>query len=157
MGIDPSRSNRYRLSAGKRFCRFFFQNRNPRVAQSRNSATLIADIQKFKGMRRPFYPEGSLSIDLSGLRRQTETEVSRVALWCYGRGLMRLLARADSRAAEGNRKSGCGCLVAGYHVLLVRGDGCSSGAGDDNREHESAESEFHKWLPLAKFPRKDIG
>ena len=82
--MDPRRSIRYTFSAGKRFCRPFFQNRKPRVAQSKNSATLIADIQKFKGIQCPFYPEGSLSIDLSGHRQQMKTEVSRVALWCYG-------------------------------------------------------------------------
>jgi hypothetical protein len=63
MGMDPTRRSRYRLSAGKRFCRPFLQKRKPRVAQSRNSATLIADIKNVKGIQGPFNPEGSLRID----------------------------------------------------------------------------------------------
>ena len=47
--------------------------------------------------------------------------------------------------------------MAGNGTLDGGGNRGSGGAGDNNREHENAESEFHKWLPLAEFPRKDVG
>jgi hypothetical protein len=48
--MEHMRSRRYKFSAGKRLRRPFFQNTKARVDQSKNSATLIADIQKFTGI-----------------------------------------------------------------------------------------------------------
>jgi hypothetical protein len=48
--MDATCSPRYALTAGKRRCRFPFQKKKPTKAQRRNSAVLMSDMAKLRGI-----------------------------------------------------------------------------------------------------------